>query len=1295
MIAAFAKPANLQLVALMVTVASVGPAFVAPAAGGSWAKCDGAQTGCEVQVSSDATPSAAQISVDDKAQGWTTEVVARPADEPKPAPPAAPPRPASPATLRRPPHSSESMAAGSGHADGLCRESAPATLDVPFAVTVDGQSVERSPDRNAADSQRCVDAALQRAEVQIRYDGLNTEPRLNVVAAPDAALKGSSVIFTTHSNYALQIARGEVRIFAKGTTVRQAPLAVVAVEGGLALWPVPNDIHEQIVYHRGSLKDDTPASTTTVIPASAPVSATPSNGPRDSVVYVLRVYDGEGRFDETAPKSLDLANLRGGITHTNELMSVYNGNALEVRNIPIVGGAVLVSGRNVPAGHSVTVLGIPAPVDEKGSFAIRQIVAPGPHDVNVSIANPKGLASVFERSVVIPDHDFFYVALADLTVGKNGTTGPASVLNPEKADEYQDKIYVNGRLAFYLKGKVQGDTLLTAAADTREQPIKQLFSNLDSKDPRYLLRNLDPNKYYPVYGDDSTLSEDAPTRGKFYVRLERGESNVVWGNFKTTITGTEFIRYDRGLYGARAQVKTAEATRFGERRGALEVFAAEPGTLGARDVFRGTGGSLYFISRQNVTQGSERISVEVRDRNTGLVVKTRTLTPTQDYDINYLQGRVTLASPLASTGDNDFVIQSGGLGGTEQYLVVNYEFAPGLTASNDKVVGGRTSYWVNDHIQVGVTGYEQTTPGEKVQIFGSDVTVRLTPGTYLKLEGARSNGPGSGENVSVDGGFTFDTRATTGRTAYAKRIEAAADLAEIIHGSEGRLSAFWKDKDRDYSGPGELAINRASTEMGARADVKLSDRWSEKTKLDSKQDQYRNYTALEQNVTYSFNDYWKATVGAKFDDNKVATQSASPTLNQNGRRVDIGVRLDFDPKASWTTYGYVQGTASRTGEREANNRIGVGGTLRLNEKWKALAEVSEGTGGIGGKVGTEYKIDDKRSSYLNYAFDPDRTDIISRGGAGIMTAGSRERFSDSVSVFGEERLRHGGGYSGLTHAFGLDFVPYEHWKAGIGFETGKLTDPFSGDVQRTAVSGSLGYQFAGLVYTAKYEYRNDQITTTAMNSARDTYLMNNAISVKVNPEWRAIGKFNGSYSSSNTGDFYQGNYLEAVSGLAYRPIYNDRFNALFKYTYFYDVPAAGQIALPGNAGNYSQQSHVLSIDGAYDFNAWITLGAKYAFRIGQLRDNTLGSPWFENQTHLLIGRIDYHLVKEWDLMGELRMLADTAAKDQKVGALIGVYRHINDNFKMGVGYNFTDYTDDLTNLNYNNKGVFVNAVGKF
>ena len=35
------------------------------------------------------------------------------------------------------------------------------------------------------------------------------------------------------------------------------------------------------------------------------------------------------------------------------------------------------------------------------------------------------------------------------------------------------------------------------------------------------------------------------------------------------------------------------------------------------------------------------------------------------------------------------------------------------------------------------------------------------------------------------------------------------------------------------------------------------------------------------------------------------------------------------------------------------------------------------------------------------------------------------------------------------------------------------------------------------------------------------------------------------------------------------------------------------------------------------------------------------------------------------------------------------------NFKIGGGYNFTRYTDDLTNLSGNNRGFFVNAIGKF
>jgi hypothetical protein len=101
-----------------------------------------------------------------------------------------------------------------------------------------------------------------------------------------------------------------------------------------------------------------------------------------------------------------------------------------------------------------------------------------------------------------------------------------------------------------VKGKIKGKYLLTAAGDSAEDDLDNMFRGLDAKDPRNLLRRIDPDDFYPIYGDDSTAIDDAPTNGKFYVRLDRGDSHVMWGNYKASITGNEFMRSDRALYGA-------------------------------------------------------------------------------------------------------------------------------------------------------------------------------------------------------------------------------------------------------------------------------------------------------------------------------------------------------------------------------------------------------------------------------------------------------------------------------------------------------------------------------------------------------------------------------------------------------------------------------------------------------------------------------------------------------------------------------------------------------------------------
>ena len=80
---------------------------------------------------------------------------------------------------------------------------------------------------------------------------------------------------------------------------------------------------------------------------------------------------------------------------------------------------------------------------------------------------------------------------------------------------------------------------------------------------------------------------------------------------------------------------------------------------------------------------------------------------------------------------------------------------------------------------------------------------------------------------------------------------------------------------------------------------------------------------------------------------------------------------------------------------------------------------------------------------------------------------------------------------------------------------------------------------------------------------------------------------------------------------------------------------------------------------------------------------------------MLVVRLDWHVVKHWDLLVEARTLDLPDAADTRSGFLFGVYRHVGSNLKLGVGYNFTDFSDDLTDLSFDSEGVFLNIVGKF
>ncbi|MFJ7565888.1 hypothetical protein ACIQW9_02875 [Herminiimonas sp. NPDC097707] len=41
------------------------------------------------------------------------------------------------------------------------------------------------------------------------------------------------------------------------------------------------------------------------------------------------------------------------------------------------------------------------------------------------------------------------------------------------------------------------------------------------------------------------------------------------------------------------------------------------------------------------------------------------------------------------------------------------------------------------------------------------------------------------------------------------------------------------------------------------------------------------------------------------------------------------------------------------------------------------------------------------------------------------------------------------------------------------------------------------------------------------------------------------------------------------------------------------------------------------------------------------------------------------------------------------------YRHVDKGINAGVGYNFTNYSDDLTDLSYRSRGFFINVLASY
>lgn len=1162
-----------------------------------------------------------------------------------------------------------------------------ASGDIPFAISVDGEPVIEGVKPTLDDVARKTDVDLAEVDIQVKFDGLEAKPILNVSTMPirRSYRAGETIDFLATSNYPAFIDHAEIRIYPAEGGDAAAPVAVVAVNvNDRAAWTMPAEIEGEPEFN-----------------------------------YVLRVYDAKGRYDETVPLTIVRTTREYAPAAENEAVAPGMGeDRTALRNIQVNGGAVTVYGRNVPEGHRVSALGEAIPLDEDRAFVVQRILPPGDHEVDVAVQGlSKASALDFNRRINIPDNDWFYVALADLTVGKRMGDSDIEAVRP---GEYDD-IYTNGRLAFYVKGKIKGKYLLTAAADTGEDKIENMFRGLDAKDPRQLLRRLDPDDFYPVYGDDSTMVEDAPTNGKFFVRLERGDSHVMWGNYKTRITGTEFMRSDRALYGASAVRRSQETTSFGERRSEVTLYAAQPDTLPQRDEFLGTGGSAYFLKRQDITVGSETVTVEIRDTVSRRVVERRTLVYGDDYAFDYMQGVMILKRPLASSTGTDGPVRNGALGGNKVYLVAQYEYTPVATDVDGYVFGGRGQQWLNDKVRVGVTGMSETTGEADQRAYGADIQLRHSEKTFLEAEVSHSKGPGFATARSYDGGLTMSEVGSAGhrdQAANAWRVRGQLDLEDIAGigakgGPRGTVGGYYQQMQAGFATLSEQVLVDQRI-WGAHADLELTDKTGLKLVYDDFEDD-DGQTKGEGNasVSYQFNEYWKASFGLGYTELMSPRAISAGKRGYDGSRLDAGVRLEYQPNDDWNAYVFGQGTLGRSGDIRRNDRGGVGGEMKLTDKVGVTGEVSYGTGGLGALAAVTYDPTADDHYYVGYRLDPDRAFDLDRSydligtDRGAIVGGTRRKLGDTVSAYAENSFDMFGRRQSLTQTYGVVYTPDAVWTVDAGFEAGSVSDDTidpatsleRADFERKAASLSVGYndEEAGIAARIRGEARFDE-SEDGNRDAR-SYLFATGLSWKTSQDWRLIANVDAVLSDSNAGAFHDGDYVEASLGYAYRPVDNDKLNALFKYTWLYDLPGIDQVGINGSLASPKQRSHILSADLIYDLFPWLSVGAKYGFRIGDVQQRlTDGSEsftdWERSSAHLGILRADLHIVSEWDLLLEGRVLHMPSADTTDYGVLAAVYRHVGKNVKIGVGYNFGVFSDDLRDLTLDDKGVFLNVVGK-
>ncbi len=352
-----------------------------------------------------------------------------------------------------------------------------------------------------------------------------------------------------------------------------------------------------------------------------------------------------------------------------------------------------------------------------------------------------------------------------LGIAANGASSLPDIFGRDEISPFEDtEEGVEG--AVFLKGRLFGNSLLTFRHDSARDPDSGLF------------RSVEPDDFYPVYGDQSERGFDARSRGKTFAKVEHGSSYVLFGDvaFDAASDALQLGTFQRTLEGAKAHL---EAGRF-----SLDLYAGETdtGQIIVELPALGISGP-YNLNVGNVIENSETVELITRDRDQpDVIIRTERLGRFSDYTLDFFNGTLIFNRPI---GSRDAALNPVA-------IRVTFETDPG-NGEDYWLFGGEAGVSITDWLSV---GYRQLTsdgpegsPDDQT-VRAAYIAAKVGKSGHLEFEAAESVDPqnrsGTGLRLSYEqqtekGAFGARLATTTNDfNAPGAGVNAGRDEARVF-----------------------------------------------------------------------------------------------------------------------------------------------------------------------------------------------------------------------------------------------------------------------------------------------------------------------------------------------------------------------------------------------------------------------------------------------------------------------------------------------------------------------------------